>query len=180
MLPHPLYFPFMNEVHTILIEGSSRSQGNTALTAQYISDRMSGTLHVHLNHYEIYPYDYAHQNEDDFIPLVEQFIEAKNWVFLTPVYWYTMSGILKTFLDRITDLLKVRKDLGYQLKDKNMYLISMGTEPTPVDSFQVPFLLSAQYLGMHFKKYVHLWKTDLNFPPEVLKELDTFIREFDH
>ncbi len=39
-------------------------------------------------------------------------------IFATPVYWYSMSGIMKVFFDRITDLLTIKKDIGRKLKGK--------------------------------------------------------------
>ncbi|MCP4458779.1 MAG: NAD(P)H-dependent oxidoreductase [Cytophagales bacterium] len=36
----------------------------------------------------------------------------------TPVYWYSMSGIMKVFLDRIYDVLTIEKELGRKLHGK--------------------------------------------------------------
>ena len=45
-------------------------------------------------------------------------------IFATPVYWYSMSGILKVFIDRITDLLTIEKELGRKLRGKKMAVVS--------------------------------------------------------
>ena len=80
---------------------------------------------IDLNDFDISYYDYDHKNrQDDFLPLMKKLIERyKTLVFATPVYWYTMSAVMKTFFDRISDLLTIEKDLGRQLRGKNMVLI---------------------------------------------------------
>jgi multimeric flavodoxin WrbA len=47
---------------------------------------------------------------------------------VTPVYWYTMSGIMKVFFDRFSDLLRIEKDLGRKLRGKSMAVISCGAD----------------------------------------------------
>ena len=66
-------------------------------------------------------------DEDGFSPIVTRSKEwEKRWrifglipmigaftiIFVTPVYWYAMSGRMKVFFDRWTDLLKIDKDTG--------------------------------------------------------------------
>eukprot|EP01107_Rhizomastix_libera_P012255 TRINITY_DN303_c0_g1_i1.p2 TRINITY_DN303_c0_g1~~TRINITY_DN303_c0_g1_i1.p2 ORF type:complete len:187 (+),score=28.34 TRINITY_DN303_c0_g1_i1:128-688(+) len=47
------------------------------------------------------PIDYQGQNNDDIA--VEQKIikEAKHLIFITPVYWYSVSAMMKGYIDRI-------------------------------------------------------------------------------
>lgn len=81
---------------------------------------------VDLLDYNIGPFGYTHENQNDnFIPLLEDILQKdyETLVFATPVYWCAMSGILKDFFDRISDLLKIRKDLGRQLRSRSMGLI---------------------------------------------------------
>ena len=49
-------------------------------------------------------------------------------IFATPVYWYSMSGTLKTFFDRLSDLLHYKKELGRQMRGKKMAMISNSGE----------------------------------------------------
>lgn len=83
-----------------------------------------------------------------------------------------MSGLLKNFLDRITDCLKSEKETGRKLRGKNLVIISCGSEEAEVEGFFVPFQLSAEYLGMNYCGHVHTWieedmseevKTKINF-----------------
>ena len=54
-----------------------------------------------------------------FLPTIKE-LNSKydTWIFVTPVYWYSMSGQMKIFLDRITDLLKWHKDEGRKIRGK--------------------------------------------------------------
>ena len=41
--------------------------------------------------------------DDDFLGVAEAMVDAEAILFATPVYWYSMSGRLKRFFDRLTD-----------------------------------------------------------------------------
>ena len=62
-------------------------------------------------------YDYQSRNsDDDFLPTVKNIVNTYEHIILaTPVYWYTMSAIMKRFLDRISDCLRTEKDTGRKL-----------------------------------------------------------------
>lgn len=142
---------------TIVILGSSRSDGDTARVVQQFKQIIDCDV-VDLNTYEISYYDYEHANkDDDFLPLMQRIIDNyQNVIFATPVYWYTMSGILKVFFDRISDLLTIEKDLGRQLRGKNFGVISCCLNGAVDTEFWHPFKKSADYLGMDYIGDVHV------------------------
>jgi len=57
---------------------------------------------------------------------------------------------MKTLLDRFTDLVTVRKDLGRQLTGRSAFLLACGSEPELPDGFEVPFRETAAYLHMSY------------------------------
>lgn len=140
----------------IVIVGSSRSQGNTMVVAQQIIQQTQWDL-LNLNDYNFSYYDYEHNNrEDDFLSLVKQIIEQYDTlIFATPVYWYAMSGIMKVFFDRLTDLITIEKDLGRQMRGKKMAAISSSTGEHLGEHFWLPFSRSADYLGMAYLGHMH-------------------------
>ncbi len=148
----------MNQIpKTLLILGSSRSNGNT----RKVLDRLRN-LHpcdlIDLNDWEFSYYDYEHKNrDDDFVKIVDQLLSYDILVFASPVYWYSMSAVMKTFFDRISDLLKIRKEKGRQLRGKTMLVISCNGDAEDFPSFATPFQLSADYLGMQYAGYYHTW-----------------------
>lgn len=140
----------INNVSPYIIFGSSRSHGDTRKAVDLVVKQKAHQL-IDLNHFSISYYDYEHTNQhDDFISLVQEMLKHQKLVFATPVYWYTMSAIMKTFLDRITDLLTIEKDLGRQLRGKDAYVISCdGGER--IQAFEEIFKKTFNYLGMNYK-----------------------------
>ncbi|WP_044208772.1 flavodoxin family protein [Flammeovirga sp. OC4] len=136
---------------SVILVGSARNESNTLKLAQRLQKEGEFEL-INLLEYKIGHYDYEHQyTEDDFIPLMKKIIEKYDTiVFATPVYWYAMSGMTKVFFDRITDLITIEKDLGRQLRGKNMAVITTSNGGNLGDDFWHPFKHSASYLGMNF------------------------------
>ncbi|MBX7077292.1 MAG: flavodoxin family protein [Methanobacteriaceae archaeon] len=59
---------------------------------------------------------------DDMGEIIKQILKADVLVFTTPVYFYTMSGQLKTFIDRCC--------AGYtQMRDLDLYFITSASAP---------------------------------------------------
>ena len=138
---------------SVVILGSSRSAGNTrravdaALTRTHVEIVDLGTL-------DIGHYDYVHRNQTDaFLPLIERLASRNFWILATPIYWYTMSAQLKIFVDRFTDLITIRKDLGRMLRGKSLAVIASGGDPCAPEGYESPFRLTCEYLGM---KYIGL------------------------
>lgn len=90
----------------VIILGSSSKNGETKKVVTELM-RISNWELIDLNDYKISHFDYQHLNRnDDFISLMKRITENYDvLIFATPVYWYSMSGIMKVFFDRITDLL---------------------------------------------------------------------------
>ncbi|MFE3868304.1 flavodoxin family protein [Flavobacterium sp. LS2P90] len=141
----------------VIIVGSSRSNGNTSKIVDKISTQINADI-IDLRDYSISYYDYESKNRaDDFLPLIASIIEKYDTlVFATPVYWYTMSGIMKVFLDRFSDLIRIEKELGRKLRGTNMFVISNSDDDTLDYDFHLPFRLSAKYLGMKYLGEKHL------------------------
>lgn len=141
---------------TIIIVGSSRKEGETHAVVQQLQ-QYSNWKAIYLNDYDISYYDYEHLNAaDDYLPLMKDIILSHDTLlFATPVYWYAMSGIMKVFFDRMTDLLTIEKDTGRQLRGKNMAVISSSYGGNLGEQFWLPFQESANYLGMQYLGHLH-------------------------
>jgi len=165
--------------NAIIILGSSRNDGNTRQMVDYIVSQ-TGMEVINLNDKNISYYDYEHQNQgDDFLPLMEKIVTYDLIIFATPVYWYSMSAVMKTFFDRISDLLSIRKELGRQLKGKAMALISCSNEDDLIEGFSMPFRESAKYLHMDFLDECHTWldSPEVEISQEVKGNLDVFVKK---
>ena len=135
----------------VIIFGSSNSSGNTRkIVDRLIKDTPWDLVDLNTKNIGYFDYEFKNQN-DDFIPLMENLVQNYDiFIFATPVYWYTMSGIMKVFFDRISDLLKIKKSVGRQLRKKQMAVIACGADTQLINGFYMPFQASAKYLGMEY------------------------------
>lgn len=143
----------------VILLGSSRKNGETKkVVAELI--RISGWDLIDLTDFNISHFDYEHLNRnDDFIGLIKKITANYDvLIFATPVYWYSMSGIMKVFFDRFTDLLRIEKDAGRKLRNKYMAVISCSNGDNLEDNFWLPFQKSAQYLGMNYIGDLHTYQ----------------------
>ena len=131
---------------------------------------------VDLNDYDISYYDYQHKNRnDDYLSLMKYLIDRYDTlIFVTLVYWYSMSGIMKVFFDRLTDLLEIEKPLGRKLRGMKMGAISCSNGNNLGNIFWIPFLETAKYLGMKYHGDLHVVNHEDN-----LTKLTNFIKIID-
>ncbi|NNF21918.1 MAG: NAD(P)H-dependent oxidoreductase [Saprospiraceae bacterium] len=163
---------------TIVILGSARSDGHTRRIVDQIIEIKPNFDFVDLNDKEIGYFDYSHRNMgDDFLPLAKNILEYDFILFVTPVYWYSMSAIMKTFFDRLSDLLTIRKDMGKKLGGKSMGSISCGSPGALDSSFYIPFRETAKYLGMNYTGHVHTWTGKDAIPIEVVNRISEYLAE---
>lgn len=162
--------------NTIVIMGSSNPTGDTYGVCKSIIDQ-HGFKFQDLNELVIMPFDYEHENrDDDFLGFMRHVLKSYDTIILaTPVYWYSMSGIMKNFLDRFTDLLTIEKDMGRKLRGKSLMAISVSKSDDCPEEYPMPFERSAEYLGMNWKGYVHFPVAESEKKTERLKQVDSFL-----
>jgi multimeric flavodoxin WrbA len=143
-------------MNKVIILGSSRTDGNTGRVVGQLKDLADWDV-IDLGDHEFGFYDYEHRNlDDDFLPLIRRIIaDYEVLVFATPVYWYAMSGIMKVFFDRITDLLDSEKSLGRKLRGKSLAALSCSAGDNLGENFWHPFAETAKYLGMNYLGHLH-------------------------
>ena len=162
----------------VIIQASSNRKGNTNTVVHYLNKNNEFDI-IDLKGKNIGHFDYDFTNsDDDFIPLMEEVIANYDTIiFATPVYWYSMSGILKVFFDRLSDLLHNKKELGRQLRGKNMGMISNSNDNDRFSWYQKPFIESANYLGMHYLGDVHAWFDGTKIHKDAKEIIDTFRKQ---
>ena len=132
------------------ILGSARSDGNAA---RLLNAVLAGQATREFDLGVLYVRDYAYGRPvgaDDFLGVVEAVAESEAVLFATPVYWYAMSGVLKRFFDRMTDLVTVHKPLGRRLAGRSVWVVACGSDPVLPNGFEVPFRATAAYFGMDY------------------------------
>lgn len=100
----------IEQCNPIIIFGSSRSDGDTLEAIKAVIKNRSVPI-IDLKNLNIAHYDYNYENkQDDFLALAESMVQHNPIILATPVYWYTMSALMKTFIDRWSDLLDIRSE----------------------------------------------------------------------
>lgn len=136
--------------------GSARGDGNTASTVRHLSQHLGHRAGVaDLSMLTVGPFDYSrHDDRDDFRSVIGMMLASEHIVFASPVYWYSMSGTMKAFFDRLTDLLldPPNRKLGRALAGRNVWLLATGTDESLPSGFQVPFASTAAYFGMVWRQ----------------------------
>ncbi len=160
---------------TVIIQGSSNSLGNTHKIISYLNkDNVFDVIDLKTKNIGAFEYDFSNA-DDNFLPLMEEIIAKYDTIiFATPVYWYAMSGTLKHFFDRMSDLLHHKKDLGRQLRGKKMAMISNSGEDDLKNGFTMPFIESAKYLGMQYLGDTHTWFSGDEIAEEAKVRIDAF------
>ncbi|KIL46760.1 flavodoxin family protein [Jeotgalibacillus soli] len=148
----------------LIICGSSRNDGNTETLAKAAASFYPGDVEwMHLRNHRIHQIvDQRHEPrgfdpvDDDHRALIEQMLRADAVIFATPVYWYGMSGHMKTFIDRWSQRLR-EPDLKFKerLKNKPAYVIICGGEQVMLKGLPLilQFRLIFEFVDMDFKNY---------------------------
>lgn len=140
----------------LVILASARKGGDTSHFLHKVFANVDHNV-IDLLDFPISPYNYSNNypDVDDFSKISDELLRHQVIVFATPVYWYAMSGLLKTLFDRFTDLVTVQKELGRGLKGKSIFLLTVGTDPELPNGFEIPFKLTANYLGMTYQDCIY-------------------------
>ena len=159
-----------------LVIGTSRQDGNTWRVLQAANKDLQLPI-FDLSALKISYFDYDSKNlNDDFIPTIEKLLDYDTIGLISPVYWYTVSAQMKTFLDRFSDLLGPRKDLGRRLRGKRLFLMATGSNESLPESMDQTIRLTANYLGMEFRgAHYSRAEDDLIPAPDTLERAKTFL-----
>jgi multimeric flavodoxin WrbA len=136
----------------IIVFGSARSHGNTREAVEEVQSLISSYITViDLLKHSVKPFSYEYNQNDDFADLIEAVLTSDIIILATPIYWYGPSAQMKCFIDRLTNLLTVKKDLGRKMRGKTLTTIaSYNTYPEGTHGFEMIMKQIATYLGMDY------------------------------
>ena len=155
----------------LVISGSARPKGYTAEIVENMRFRLilGPDQVIDLLSCGLEPFRYdSKPSADSFASIVDRIAHHRHVIFVTPVYWYAMSGLMKTFFDRLTDLLLIPeyKALGRSLAGRDVWLIANGTDEALPDGFCEPFARTAHYFGMHWRREFYVQIDTMASPSE--------------
>jgi GrpB-like predicted nucleotidyltransferase (UPF0157 family) len=134
----------------VAVFGAAEGHKNTAI---FLRDTYSASPIevIDLNEASVPPYSYSKGSSDNFQMIIRKVLDADLLVLATPVYWYAMSGAMKDFMDRFSNLMSGEyKQLGESLYGKKIQLVSTGYDLKLPLGFEVPFSGTAIYFGMDY------------------------------
>jgi multimeric flavodoxin WrbA len=117
-----------------VIYGGTRANGNTELLTERAIEGLT-VDRIHLKDYSIRPIEDMRHDEkgfteldDDYTAVLDRMLEHDILVFATPIYWYSMSGQMKNFIDRWSQTLRdaMRPHFRESMKNKTAYAIAVG------------------------------------------------------
>ncbi len=164
---------------TIAVIGSSRRNGNTGKLIDLIAKELNIEV-IDLSLKNISPFDYEHKNaDDDFMPLMNHLLKYDNIIFVSPVYWFSMSAQMKVFIDRMSDFLSIEelKSKGRELRSKAGYVVSTSVSDNIADSFIDSFTNTFDYLGLEYGGCIHVNCENGFYPDACQNDIIYFVKK---
>lgn len=157
--------------------GSSRNGGNSELLTDLL---MKDITHkkVYIKDLHIRPIDDLRHTKagfqevnDDYYQIIEELENSDIAVFATPIYWYSMSGIMKNMFDRLSQAIRDHRypHLRERLKKIQTIVVIVGGDQPRMKG--LPLIQQLQYafefLEMSFGSYLI---GEANEPGDIMKD----------
>jgi multimeric flavodoxin WrbA len=147
-----------------VIDGGTRPNGNSAILTNQVIEGLS-VEKILLRDYTIYPIiDMRHALEgfqnrnDDYPTIIDQVLAGDILIFSTPIYWYSMSGLMKNFVDRWSQSLRDANypDFKAKMSTKKAYVIGVGGDNPHVKGLPMiqQFQHIFEFMGIEFGGYI--------------------------
>ncbi|RLL45488.1 flavodoxin family protein [Oceanobacillus piezotolerans] len=148
---------------TIIIYGGTRENGNTEILTE-LAVKGLDVERIFLKDFKVRPIeDLRHTAEgfydmgDDYSWIIEQIQKHEVILFATPIYWYSMSGIMKNFIDRWSQSLKeTNGDFKREMSLKQAYVIGVGGDEPHIKGLPMiqQFNHIFNFIGIPFEGYI--------------------------
>lgn len=147
-----------------VIYGGTRKHGNTEILTEQAIQGIT-TEKIYLRDYKILPIaDLRHAKggfreiNDEYNSIIDRLLPHDILLFVTPIYWYSMSGTMKNFIDRWSQTLRDTKYPGFKhtMANKKAYVIAVGGDQPLVKG--LPMIQQFQYIfdfiGISLESYI--------------------------
>lgn len=117
-----------------VINGGSREKGNTRILTEYAIKGLKAET-INLDEYKIKPIEDGrhapegfHDVNDDYKELINRVMKHNCLIFATPIYWYSMTGTMKNFIDRWSQTMREPEYHNFRerMALKKAFVIAVG------------------------------------------------------
>ncbi|QQK80208.1 flavodoxin family protein [Salicibibacter cibi] len=148
----------------MIIYGGTRENGNTEILAERAVEGLD-VERIYLKDYKILPIEdlrhseegFLEKNDDDHNSIVKRIQAHEMIIFATPIYWYSMSGIMKNFIDRWSQTIKdPRYEFKHSMSSKKTFVIGVGGDEPFVKGLPMiqQFKYIFDFIGASFEGYI--------------------------
>ncbi|MEU9445265.1 NAD(P)H-dependent oxidoreductase [Streptomyces sp. NPDC048304] len=171
----------------LFVLGSARAEGNTELLARAAAEQLPGDVEQRWIRLAEHPMpdfvDLRHDSDHVRPPsdsttglLLDATLAATDIVIASPLYWYSVSGLTKRYLDYWSAWLRTPGvDFRATLAGRTLWGVAAlaDSEPSVADPYVGTLNNSAAYLGMRFGGVL---LGNGSAPGDVLKDTDALAR----
>jgi multimeric flavodoxin WrbA len=147
-----------------VIDGGTRPNSNTVTLTERVVEGLSVDK-IYLKEFEIKPIEDMRHAEggfqdrnDDYNSIIDRVLSCDILIFATPVYWYSMSGSMKNFIDRWSQSLRDANypDFKIQMSAKKAFVVTVGGDDPAFKALAMiqQFKHIFDFMGMEFAGYV--------------------------
>lgn len=157
--------------------GSSRKGGNSEKLADFVVHDIEHEK-MYVKDLHIRPIEDLRHAENGFQTIdddYDQFVEALEKsdvvIFATPIYWYSMSGLMKNLIDRLSQAIRDKRypNLKEHLKTLRTIVVVVGGDEPRIKGLPLiqQFQYTLEFLNMPFSSYII---GEANQPGDILKD----------
>ncbi|MGG3690374.1 flavodoxin family protein [Caldifermentibacillus hisashii] len=147
-----------------IIYGGTRQNGNTEILTEKAVQGITAEK-IYLKDFKIQSIEDLRHEEggvhtihDEHNLVIERMMPHDILVFATPIYWYSMSGIMKNFIDRWSQTLRDKKypDFKHSMANKKAYVIAVGGDYPNIKGLPLiqQFHYIFDFVGISFEGYI--------------------------
>ncbi|SFF57372.1 Multimeric flavodoxin WrbA [Halobacillus alkaliphilus] len=151
-------------MNIVVLYGGTRDGGNTELLTETVIGDLS-VNRIFLKDYQMnHIIDQRHDKkgfdnvEDDYDSVVSKMIDADVLIFATPIYWYGMSSVMKTFIDRWSQTARDDKFPNFKetMANKHVYLTAVGGDEPRIKGLPLvqQFKYICEFMNLNFIDYI--------------------------
>ncbi|MFO1441858.1 flavodoxin family protein [Bacillus sp. Bva_UNVM-123] len=160
-----------------VIYGGTRQNGNAEVLTEHVIKGIASEK-IYLSDHTIQPIiDMRHSQEgfqernDDYNSIIDRILPHNIIIFSTPIYWYSMSGTMKNFIDRWSQTLRDANypDFKNKMASKKAFVVAVGGDDPQIKGLPMiqQFNYIFDFVGMNFGGYI---LGEGNKPGDVLQD----------